>query len=350
MENRIGAEMNAWAKREERFEKLFPGTLKDNRPFLLEKLNYLYRLQVRFGNSINDDERLTLSILRQQRQVLEKKLFPSLLRRLLNRIVIPVIQRRQLQKDAERLSVNHQKLISAVTRAGLTEIIPALKRKLKEGEITTSLSHTCYINPDDRVDLKIGFRRDNLGEFLINNVECAIKGNDQSSSLTHNFKFDQWGDFDLNMAYNLLKGRPVLCINTNDEIHEPVWKQFYLNDKDSDGNFRMKEFPIRYEFDIEKELKKLPIKEHDIELSDKLKAGNQVEVMGQVDGRAFTFHIAANPQLKSIDIFDEGLKKTSIKRLEQRAISKGEKLQESKVIKLSPPKMKIHRSHSKGIS
>jgi len=95
--NRIAAELNDWKAREERLEKIFsPSILKDP-AFLKEKFSFYNHVQAKYGSSANEEEKITLRILANQRSQLRDQLYPSLLRKLYDFIIQPFQQRKILQ-------------------------------------------------------------------------------------------------------------------------------------------------------------------------------------------------------------------------------------------------------------
>lgn len=95
------------------------------------------------------------------------------------------------------------------------------------------------------------------------------------------------------------------------------WVQIDLNDRDARGNYRIKEFHTAYGFDLAKILKVLPIKElrnelEKVKLDDSLKQGNRQAVSFEKDGKEQRYYIEANPQHKSVNIYDEHSRKITL--------------------------------------
>lgn len=114
---------------------------------------------------------------------------------------------------------------------------------------------------------------------------------------------------DVNLAYQLLKGRAIQ--------KEDRWIQLDFNDKDAQGNYRVKEFHSSFGYDLLKVLQDLPIKELQEkdtanQLLDRLKQGSREAVSFLRDGRAYRYYIEANPQFKSVNIYDEHSKKITL--------------------------------------
>jgi hypothetical protein len=92
------------------------------------------------------------------------------------------------------------------------------------------------------------------------------------------------------------------------------WLQFDLNDKDSFGDYRLKEFYLDFGYNLEKVIQNLPFKEliDKREIFESLKDGNRQKVIFLKDGIECRFYIEANPQFKTINIFDENSKKITL--------------------------------------
>lgn len=126
--NRIETEMKVWRNREERFEKLFPGTLQHNRAFLAEKLKYLHGVQIKFGRANSDDERLALKILRLQRKQLERQLYPGFINRTLRGISRTLILVRNNNRELQRNTVNRKAIIAEVSKMGFGAVSNVLQQ------------------------------------------------------------------------------------------------------------------------------------------------------------------------------------------------------------------------------
>lgn len=114
---------------------------------------------------------------------------------------------------------------------------------------------------------------------------------------------------DTTEAHNLLAGRSIQKDGT--------WVQLDFNDKDPQGNYRIKEFQSGYGYDLEKILQQLPLKEllnksEADKLQDALKQGGRQSVSFIKDGNEQRYYIEANPQFKSVNIYDEHSRKITL--------------------------------------
>ncbi|WP_052331430.1 hypothetical protein [Echinicola vietnamensis] len=123
-----------------------------------------------------------------------------------------------------------------------------------------------------------------------------------------------------------------------------AWIQLDLAEKNDKGQHPMLQYHDRYGFDLEKSLKALPIVEMEgMDQKDRLlyslKKGNLHEV--NIAGKEGSFLVAANPQYKSISVYDESGKRLNLKDLQQEI---KENLQQGVGVKKDTPKQEKGRS------
>ncbi len=116
--------------------------------------------------------------------------------------------------------------------------------------------------------------------------------------------------FTFKEAYNLMDGRAVNkdLVNKQEDKYNS-WVQLDRNDADEKGNFKVKHFHENYGYDLEAVLSKHKIKElgDDTDkgrLIDSLKKGNKQSVTFIKEGEEQKGFVQANPQYKSLKIFD----------------------------------------------
>ncbi len=116
-------------------------------------------------------------------------------------------------------------------------------------------------------------------------------------------------------AYNLLSGRSVnkdIPGKDADAEKVNVWAKLDLHVKDARGNYPFKNYYPNYGYDLENALAKYPI----VELKDSEKKDALVSSLNKGDlgsaqlilnGKKTAVFIAANPEMKGIDIYDKKL-------------------------------------------
>lgn len=90
-----------------------------------------------------------------------------------------------------------------------------------------------------------------------------------------------------------------------------------FNDKDPSGNHKLKEFHSAYGYDVKEALKQLPLKELTTaegaeKLLNGLVNGHRQAVTLNKEGKEQKLFIEANPQFKSVNVYDENSKKISL--------------------------------------
>lgn len=160
------------------------------------------------------------------------------------------------------------------------------------------------------LDHQLSFVKDQNGWYQLDGYKTVLANESKPGERRHQF-FNMQQGHEVNSieSYNLLSGRSVQVANT--------WMQLDFNDKDPKGNYRIKQFHSNYGYDLEKVLQQLPLKELDNKeeenkLREALKNGSRISVSFIKDGNEQHFYIEANPQFKSINIYDEHSRKITL--------------------------------------
>ncbi|MBS1735566.1 MAG: hypothetical protein JSS98_03070 [Bacteroidetes bacterium] len=309
--NRVETELNQWRSREERFSKLFSFSLSSNKALLKEKLQYYDRIAAKYKGTGNIDERFALGMLKQERNRIEKQLYPNLLIRLLRRLlVVPVKEHIVIRQDNRKIEQNSQSLHQQVRRAGFTNLAAKIEEQIKQGQQQFSIPVSYYINDKERLNHQLSFVKDQSGTYHFEGYKTNLYNESKPNEQRQQY-FNMKNGYEINTteAYNLLAGRAIKKNGT--------WKQLDFNDKDANGNFRMKEFHSGYGYNLQKILQQLPLKEllnesEANKLHDALKNGNRVAVSFIKNGNEQRYYIEANPQFKSVNIYDEHSRKITL--------------------------------------
>ena len=162
---------------------------------------------------------------------------------------------------------------------------------------------------------------DNQDMYFFNKYDATISHKDDpAKDVNQSFFINKGSGITAKEAFNLMEGRAVHKQLYNLEGHKyQAWLQ--LDDKNltDNGNKKIKHYHENYGYDIDKVIAGKGIKELDDpkgkeELMYSLKKGNAQQItVGGADGDKKYF-IAANPQYKTVDLFDHQMKK--IKREE----------------------------------
>jgi hypothetical protein len=309
--NRVEMELNQWRSREERFSKLFNFSLSNNRSLIKEKLHLYERIGTKYKGTKNIEERFALKMLKQEKDKVLKQLYPNFLVRLVRKLVVaPLIDQIAVRKDTKEEEKNNQSLHEQVQRIGFTDLSAKIEDQIKKGHEQFTIPTSYYVNEKERLNHELSFSKDESGQFQFEGYKSTLQNESKpEEDRSQYFKVQERNSIDTTQAYNLLTGRAVQ--------KERIWIQLDLNDKDAVGNHRIKEFHSGYGYDLEKAVLQLPLKElsnktEADKLKDALKQGNRQPITLIKNGNEHRFYIEANPQFKSVNIYDEHSRKITL--------------------------------------
>jgi hypothetical protein len=315
--NRIAKHIDEWKGREQRFEKLFsPDILKD-KAFLKEKLGFYEHLQNKYSLSNVPEEKMTLIILARQNDLLRKQVYPNLWIRLLRRVLAPFREKQAERQTTISSDRNLSDLKEAVTKAGFEVDGSKLALQIKQGQREFSLPLSYYISENQKMDINLSFAKDASGAYRFEKYQAALTDtNKPQASKKQIFSSDD--QISASQAQNLLSGRAIK-IETFDinAGSKSKWIQLDFNDQDASGNHKLKEFHKDYGFDLQKAVSQLGVKEgltakDQQTLLDALSLGEKPQVTIMREGKEVQLSIEANPQYKTLNVYDEHQKKISI--------------------------------------
>jgi hypothetical protein len=311
--NRVEIDIGYWRSKEERLAELFSSSLSINKSLLKEKLLYYQHIAVKYKYTENTDERSALRILKNERKKIAQELYPNalvqLLHNLIYSVIIEKITARKIVKAEERS--NHF-LQDQLKKTGFQDVFGSVEHSLREGKNKFTLPASHYVNESEKVDYELNFVKNKEEGCQFEGYKATLYNElKPNESYQHYFKINMLNGFDKKQAYNLLSGRAVK--------KEESWVKFDLNDKDSSGNYRLKEFHSEFGYDLQKVIGGLPLKElssntETVKLLDALKDGSREPVIFLLNEIECKYYLDANPQFKSINIYDENLKKITLGR------------------------------------
>ena len=203
------------------------------------------------------------------------------------------------------------------------KLYPELEKNIQQGSPEFSLKLQNEYNKD-KMEAQLHFRRSEQSDmYFFNRYDAKIATNSDAHSQT--FYLNKGYGVTLKEAYNLLSGRSINKDLTNKEGQlYNAWVQLDFKQSDEKGNFKMKQYHQNYGYDLEKVLNNHPIKELTNEqdktrLMESLNKGNRQSVTFIDNGSEQKHYIEANPQFKSLNVYDAGMKRVALNQ------SKGEK-------------------------
>jgi hypothetical protein len=168
----------------------------------------------------------------------------------------------------------------------------------------------------DKVSYALDFKKSEQSDmYFFNKYTATIKGENNSPDKSQTFYIKKNAGITANEAYNLLSGRPVYKDLLNSEGQKfNAWLQLDPNIKDDNGNSKYRQFHTGYGYNLENELAKHPIKEFGDQLSKErlmqsLERGNLHQVTFTKGDKEEKMFIEANPQFKTLNIYDASMKK-----------------------------------------
>ncbi len=190
-----------------------------------------------------------------------------------------------------------------------------LKTNIEKQESTFQLKYPHEFGKDETV-ATLNFRKSDQNDmYFFNNYHLSVKQDGAKDPVEQTFYVGKDNTFTLKEAYNLASGRAVNkdLVNKDGEGYNS-WVQLNFKDTDTHGNYKLKHFTENYGFDLKEALNKHPIKELANEddkgkLLESLQKGNRQSVTFLHEGKEQKLFVEANPQFKSITVYDGSMKR-----------------------------------------
>ncbi len=225
---------------------------------------------------------------------------------------------------------NYEFLKDQVKYTGFGEgLANELKEKLEKQEPAFTLSHQVK-HGNETANAILNFRKDAKSDmYYFNSFQVSLEQpNKEKASQT--FYVGKENNYTFKEAYNLLCGRAVYKELTNKEDQKyNAWVKLDFKETDASGNFKTQKFNENYGFNLENEISKLSIKDlNESQSRERLMAslerGNRQSVTIQKDGKDQACFIEANPQFKSITIYDSSMRKQGVQNAKKEGQSESQ--------------------------
>ncbi len=198
----------------------------------------------------------------------------------------------------------------------------ALEKHLKDGKESFQLTFKADVNkkPFESV---LQFRKsDNSDMYFFNSYHATLERTN-GEKMEQTFYLNKGKGVTAKEAYNLLEGRAVHKELTN-KAGEPykAWIQLDFENKDKNNNNEVKQFHENYDYDLKKAVSKFAVAElNDTEkekaLMQSLQKGNIQSVTIEKDDSVHKMFIEANPQYKTVTLYDGQMKRVQKEALER---------------------------------
>ncbi|OXE99942.1 hypothetical protein B0A63_10820 [Flavobacterium johnsoniae UW101] len=191
-----------------------------------------------------------------------------------------------------------------------------LKEKMTQGEKEFKIIRDGVYGADS-MNAVLNFKKSDQTDFyFFNSYHVSLQKENSKESLEQTFYINSNGrNITLKEAYNLMEGRSVNkdLKNKDGELYNS-WIKIDFKQTDETGNFKLNHYHQNYGYDLEASLAKHSIKELDTpkfkeDLLNSLKKGNLQSVTFVVGGVESKMYIEANPQFKTIKVYDENMQR-----------------------------------------
>lgn len=179
-----------------------------------------------------------------------------------------------------------------------------LQGEFKKGDVT------------EKVDYRLDFKKSDQSDmYFFNRYHATLKNEDSTLDKSQTFYITKNSGITAKEAYNLLSGRSVNKDLTNkDGQPYNAWIQLDFNEVDKNNNSKIKQFTEGYGYNLEATLNRYPIKElgnndDKVKLMKALEKGNLQQVTFIKEGREEKMFVTANPQYKTLDLYDVKMQK-----------------------------------------
>lgn len=241
-------------------------------------------------------------------------------------------------------------LLSKVKNHGFGETLgPEIEAQLAKGVAEFTLPYKTEVNKRE-IEATLYFGKSDKSEmYFFNKYDCRVK-NEKDETMAQTFYINHGWGVTLKEAYNLLNGRAVekelvrklspeeaiqfkaeqklppeqrgLPENWKQSPTYKAWIQLDFASKDQHGNYERKQYHQNYGYDLKEALSYYPIKEmlkpeDEKTLLKSLQRGNVQMVTVQISGKDTRVFIEANPQYKSINVYDGNMKRLNQEKREE---------------------------------
>ena len=189
-----------------------------------------------------------------------------------------------------------------------------LAQHLQEGKESFQLNFSAEVNKKP-FEASLQFRKsDNSDMYFFNSYNASLQRSNREK-MNQTFYLNKGKGVTAKEAYNLLEGRAVFKELSN-KAGEPykAWIQLDFDNKDKNNNNEVKQYHENYGYDLKAAVGKFAVAELDGGEKEKallqsLQKGNIQSVTIEVNGKSQKMFVEANPQYKTINLYDGQMKR-----------------------------------------
>jgi hypothetical protein len=205
-----------------------------------------------------------------------------------------------------------------------------LKEKMQKEEPNFTLTHNAqYGNGTAAATLNFNKSKES-DMYFFNSYKVELKKENSKENLEQTFYINKGSNITMKEAYNLMEGRSVNkdLTSKEGEVYNS-WVQMDFKQSESNGNFKLNHYHQNYGYDLEAALSKHPIKELETpkykeDLINSLKKGNLQSATFLKEGNEIKQYIEASPQFKTINIYDNNMKRIDNRKAQEEKQSESQ--------------------------
>ncbi|WP_294958551.1 hypothetical protein [uncultured Flavobacterium sp.] len=238
---------------------------------------------------------------------------------------------------------NFEYLRDQLKYTGFGETFDAeLKEKMMGGDKDFKIMHSGIMNngvPNkDTLTVELNFKKSEQTDmYFFNSYHVNLQKEENKPGLEQTFYINNdGGSITMKEAYNLMEGRSVNKDLKNKEGESyNSWIKIDFKETDNNSNFKLNYYHQNYGYDLEASLEKHSIKElqtpqYKEDLMNSLKKGNLQSVTFVVNGAESKMYVEANPQFKTLNVYDGNLQRINHRESKEQKMSEGNRQSNSK--------------------
>ncbi|MEG1023632.1 MAG: hypothetical protein RSF34_04125 [Flavobacterium sp.] len=226
---------------------------------------------------------------------------------------------------------NFEYLRDQIKYTGFGEALESqLKEKMQKEEPNFTLTHNAQYG-NDTAAATLNFNKSKESDlYFFNSYKVELQKENSKEALEQTFYINKGSNITMKEAYNLMEGRSVNkdLTSKEGEVYNS-WVQMDFKQSESNGNFKLNHYHQNYGYDLEAALSKHPIKELETpkykeDLINSLKKGNLQSATFLKEGNEIKQYIEASPQFKTINIYDNNMKRIDNRKAQEEKQSESQ--------------------------
>jgi hypothetical protein len=202
-------------------------------------------------------------------------------------------------------------------------VFPELIKNMENRFPEFTLTHTRDYG-SEKLEAKLHFSKSQTSDMYFANNYLATLTKSNQEKVSQMIYLEKGNGLTQKETYNLLSGRSVNTDLKNKEGEKyNAWIKLDFSAKEPNGNFKVNQFHEAYKYDLAATLQKYHINElkEDAQkerLIQSLQRGNKQLVTFEKNGVAEKLWIEANPQFKSLNIYDDQNRKVYVQKVAEK--------------------------------